>query len=227
MNTFFSPYGSACLSQAQSNGLAGYANVQVGIRQLGDMSEEARPSAAASLLSQNNGLTGSAAYQANEKAVNEIFLQTVAIGNYDFTAAQIASLEAIAELCPLSDGEAVLRARAMLNLLERNPNNYDDFVNCYGGERSDNTRRKTTPPGQSLKLFPNPVQDVFTVEYNGLSDSGQRLALFNVFGQAVMAINLPESHGRVLVTTSNLPAGVYWYAVPGENNFSGKLIISR
>jgi len=217
---------SSFLSQAQTNGIAGYANVQVGIRSLGAMTELHRAATAANLLSLNGTLADSAAYQANEKLVNQIFLQTLALGNTEFTEAQITALASIAEGCPLSDGEAVLRARAMLNILEGEPAVYDDFVICYGGERSDKLK-KQTPSGQSLKLYPNPTSDAVTVEYSGLASSDQRLVLFNVFGQSVMEITLPEGQGSVQVSLSTLPAGVYWYALPGVGRISGKLVVHR
>jgi hypothetical protein len=192
------------------------------------MSENDRIAAAANLLTQNNALTGSATYQINEKTVNEIFLQTVAIGNFIFSEPQITSLENIAESCPLSDGEAVLRARTMLNLLEREPKVYNDFVACYGGERSDNRLKKSGQSSQLLRIFPNPADDAITIEYDGLlGDTDQRLVLFNVFGQSIMEIALPESQGRTQVSLKTLPGGIYWYALPGADIISGKLIINR
>jgi hypothetical protein len=82
-------------------------------------------------------------------------------------------------------------------------------------------------PGNGLKLYPNPASDAVTVEYSGLGGSGQRLLLFNVFGQAALEVSLPEGQGSVLVSLSALPAGVNWYAVPGVGRISGKLVINR
>ncbi|HAD13347.1 MAG TPA: hypothetical protein DCF33_13030, partial [Saprospirales bacterium] len=72
-------------TNTQSNGLTSYSYVQTGIRQLGAMSEGSRATAAANLLPLNAALTGSASYQVNEKLVNQIFLQTVAVGNLEFS----------------------------------------------------------------------------------------------------------------------------------------------
>ena len=221
------PDVSAFLTQAQSNGLAAYANIQTDIRQLGGLNENDRIAAAANLLTQNNALTGIAVYQANEKTVNGIFLQRIAVGNFAFSEPQITSLENIAEGCPLSDGEAVLRARAMLNVLEREPKVYDDFVACYGGERSDNQLKESKQSSQLLRIFPNPAGDVITIEYDGLGNSDQRLVLFNIFGQVAMEITLPEGQGRIQAPVNTLPGGIYWYSMPGTSIFSGKLIISR
>jgi len=218
---------SAFLSQAQTNGLSGYANVQTGIRQLGTMNEGARATAAGNLLTLNGALSGTASYQVNEKTVNQLFLQSAAIGNIELSEAQVSTLEIIAALCPLSDGEAVLRARALLELVQESPAVYDDFVICYGGERSINKLKKSGSSGQSLKLYPNPASDAVTIEYSGLGSSDQRLLLFNVFGQAALEIALPDGHGSVQVSLSALPAGVYWYALLGVGHISGKLVVNR
>ena len=191
------------------------------------MSEENRATAAANLLTLNAALTGSASYQVNEKLVNQVFLQTLAVGNLEFSEAQVSTLEGIAALCPLSDGEAVLRARAMLMQLESEPAIYDDFVICYGGERSENKLKTPGASVQSLQLYPNPSSDAVTIEYSGLSSFGQRLVLFNMFGQAALEISLLDGHGSVQASLSALPAGAYWYALPGVGSISGKLIINH
>jgi len=214
---------SAFLAQAQSNGLAAYANILTGIRQLGSMSESARDTAAANLLAQNNNLTGSATYQTNEKAVNEIFLQTVAIGNFTFSEPQIASLENIAALCPLSDGEAVLRARAMLNLLETPPVTYDDIAICNGGERSN----RQMPSGHFIRVYPNPTYGSATIDYKGIGESGGHFLIFNSLGQVVREIALAQDQGNVQISLGTLSEGIYWYALSGSINTTGKLIINR
>jgi len=48
-----------------------------------------------------------------------------------------------------------------------------------------------------------------------------------VFGQAALEIALPDGHGSVQVSLSALPAGVYWYALPGVGHISGKLVVHR
>jgi len=78
-----------------------------------------------------------------------------------------------------------------------------------------------------VRIFPNPTDDAITIEYDGLGDSGQLLVFFNVFGQSVMEIALPEHQGRTQVSLKALPGGIYWYALPGTSIISGKLIINR
>jgi hypothetical protein len=213
---------STFLSQAQTNGLSSYANLQLGIRQLGAMNEVSRVTAAAGLLTSNTMLTGNASYQVNEKLVNQIFLQTVAIGNFEFSETQIASLEGIAALCPLSDGEAVLRARAMLELKQGTPVNYDDVSLC-GSDRNSDSKRIV---GQSLiRVFPNPAKDLLSIDYQGIGDFGGQFLVFNAQGQTVRGVTLPSNQGVVQLSLIGLPDGVYWYSVPGLK--AGKVLIQH
>jgi hypothetical protein len=186
------------------------------------MSEGNRAVAAAGLLSLNDNLTGSATWQVNEKAVNQIFLQTAAIGNNELTESQITTLESIAEGCPLSDGEAVLRARAMLNLLEGSPVVYDDFVICGSGERSEENRRDAK---SSLRVYPNPANDFLNIDYSSVTNTDSQLLIFNAQGQSVREITLVSKAGVIQVSLNSIPSGVYWYVAPGIG--VGKFIVQH
>lgn len=213
------------LSQAQSSGLSQYASIQIGIRQLGSMSENDRITAVASLLSQNNNLTGSAAYQTNEKTVNEIFLNTVAINQFSFSESQVSTLISIADDCPLSGGEAVLRARTMLTLLDESPVAYDDDDLCGVGWRSEKEQKNIY--SSTLRLYPNPADNELTVEYQFADDAERRLLLYNVYGQIAKAISLPVSGEKVSIPAIDMAAGVYWYVSSGSGAIvlSGKILI--
>jgi len=193
-----------------------------GIRSLGAMTELHRAATAANLLSLNGTLADSTVYQANEKSVNQIFLQTLALGNTEFTEAQITALESIAEGCPLSDGEAVLRARAMLNILEESPAVYDDFVICGSGER---TEEKGRDAKSSLRVYPNPANDFLNVDYYSVTNTDSQLLIFNAQGQSVREITLASKAGVIQVSLNNIPSGVYWYVAPGIG--VGKFIVQH
>ena len=216
------------LSQAQSNGLSQYAGIQTGIRQLGGMSENARITAASSLSSQNSNLTGSAVYQTNEKAVNEIFLNTVAINQFSFSESQTSTLRAIADDCPLSGGEAVLRARAMLTLIDESPVAYDDDDLCGVGWRGEEQDQKNQS-SSILRVYPNPADNELTIEYHFIGDTGRLLLFYNAYGQLVKEVSLPASGGKANILVKNMTAGVYWYVSPGTNAMAlyGKIIINH
>jgi hypothetical protein len=216
---------STFLSQSQTNGLSGYANVQIGIRQLGALSEGARATAAASLLAMNGNLTGSAPYQVNEKTVNNVFLQTVALDNPIFTPAQTALLTSVATQCPLSGGEAVLRARALLNLNFETPIVYNDAI-CNGQRPSGERNETGIAKGVTLKIYPNPASDRLNLEYSKLENTGDiQLALYDTFGRVVREVALTNKEGKVQLDVQTLPEGIYWYVLPGI--LTGKVILQH
>ena len=169
-------------------------------------------------------LTGSAAYQTNEKAVNEVFLQTVAVGNISFTQAQQEELETIAAACPLSDGEAVLWARALLSFVLEEPANYNDDSSCVV-ERSRPAEFTTSGYHE---VYPNPASENVVIKYKFVEDAPQYLVMFNTLGQLVKSVRLPEGQDNIQFSIESLPAGIYWYKFIGTHRpASGKLIINH
>jgi len=194
---------------AYNNGLGDYANVQVAIKHLFD-------------LTQNNALTGSAYYQQYEKLVNGIFLQTIAAGVYAFSGAQLTILDSIARQCPLSRGEAVLRARALLSLVHEVPVNYDNEVACLPTNREG----KQLLSSADLRIYPNPASDILNIAYS--AEQPAELRFFNSIGQQVMQIQL-EGKEVSQVNVTNLQPGIYWYHLRKDNQMTmmGKLLISK
>ncbi len=174
------------------------------------------------LMSSNSALVGTAYYQQYEKAVNEIFLQTVASGVNVFTPAQQTLLETIAQQCPLSRGEAVLRARALLSLVQQQPVDYDDITNCLPANRDAGHPVLTS----TLRIFPNPASDLLTIDYPGTEPAA--LDFFNALGQQVMRLQLVGQEIRQL-DLSALQSGIYWYVLQPNNQstVTGKILISK
>lgn len=282
---------AAFVTAAQSNGIAAYANLQTGIRQLfavsttnrntfqsyeqdiseglGDLAAveqqlnapgisqqdsagfaaqrdtirqtiqqaasaketllnnivTARTSAAASLLTQNSNLPAlTPVYTVHEKTVNDILLRTVAQGTYAFAEGDYNTLRTIANLCPLSDGEAVLRARALLTLVNENPVTYDDETICS----TERGRPGLTTKSDHIRIYPNPATNQVTIEYNITNSSDNLFLLFNTLGQIVKTIVLPDNEGNIQLSLVGLSEGTYWYILPGLNGIaSGNVIISR
>ncbi len=66
---------------------------------------------------------------ANHKAVNEIYLATVAIDDFSLSSGQVSDLFAIAYQCPFVGGSGVYQARALLHFA---PGilTYDEYELC-------------------------------------------------------------------------------------------------
>ncbi len=80
----------------------------------------------------------------------------------------------------------------------------------------------------SVRVFPNPFKDIFTVITEGLSDLSTFL-LFDVSGELMKEYTLDVSENSSHeISLQNLPAGMYFYKLrSGENVYSGKLIAKR
>ncbi|HAD14021.1 MAG TPA: hypothetical protein DCF33_16475, partial [Saprospirales bacterium] len=145
-----------------------------------------------------------------------------AVGNLEFSETQVATLEGIAALCPLSDGEAVLRARAMLQLLQGAPADYDDLSICGGGERS--IRKKMT--GQSsIRVYPNPANNFLSIDFQSIGEHSCQFLMFSSMGQIIKEIALHSNAGISQLPLQDFSDGVYWYVIPGFG--AGKILIQH
>ncbi|PBQ33420.1 hypothetical protein CNR22_17085 [Sphingobacteriaceae bacterium] len=70
---------------------------------------------------------------------------------------------------------------------------------CYAGENSD----------PSIKVYPNPVTDRLSVEFNPLLGTPQNVHLLSALG-AEMPFGISNSDGTMILTTSELTTGIYF-----------------
>lgn len=76
----------------------------------------------------------------------------------------------------------------------------------------------------ALKLYPNPTQDQFTIEGQGL----QSISVLNALGQVVLAQTASDNPSVALVSTENLPSGMYLVQVHTANGLAiERLTIKR
>ena len=125
---------------------------------------------------------------------------------------------AIANSCPLSGGEAVLRARALLNLTQDAPVSYNDGALC-GALLPAEGRGESGETGTVL-LYPNPARDFLNLEYSFTSEGKNVFHLYNAYGQLVKEAAMENTKGKLSIPVRDLASGVYWYKV-----FSGKAVI--
>jgi hypothetical protein len=178
---------------------------------------------------QNNSLTGTGVFRTNEKTVNDIYLQTVAIGNTTFSTNQLTLLQSIAAQCPLSGGEAVLRARDILALAPGTPQFYNNVNTCGNSARPSQDRTEQADLGDYVQVRPNPASESILIRYILSGEKEHQLILANIIGEVVGSFLLNGKEGEITVSIGNLPPGVYWYSLTGGTALpaSGKLIIQR
>ena len=187
----------------------------------------ARISTANTLHTQNYSMNGTGDYRINEKMVNAIYLETIALGSVEFSSSQLASLQTIAAQCPLSGGEAVLRARDILALVPDAPIFYNDATNCGIGFRASEARNLEIIDKDFVNINPNPASESAQIQYSFVSKTvGKRLLLFNLFGQIVSDIPLVDQNGEALLPTYTLPSGMYHFIVT-NSQVKGNLVITH
>jgi hypothetical protein len=187
--------------------------------------QSTRSSSANSLSSQNSLLGGSATYQQYERTINAIWLQTIAQGSLNFSSTQVSDLTAIANGCPLSDGEAVLRARAMLQSVSASPMVFDDAALCSPNRPGERNLVQKSSGETSVQILPNPANDQFTVVYVLDEQSAdQTLRIFNTMGQQVLDVHLNSGNGSQNISTTQLPSGTYYYQL---QTAKGKIVIQH
>lgn len=159
---------------------------------------EARQTQIQSLLTLNAAVSVSLTPAVNHKTVNAIVLNfllsdTLATGN-------LATLESIAEQCPLEGGDAVYEARAIVSYYTGS--DYDDYTLCASPQpRQQQISRKPSELAKGLSLYPNPTTgEVF------LPVSDEVLVrVFNNIGQLQIEKTVSDSR----LNLSQLQPGVY------------------
>ncbi|MEQ1746722.1 MAG: T9SS type A sorting domain-containing protein [Saprospiraceae bacterium] len=186
--------------------------------------QSGRTAATAALLAQNAALPATESFETNEKTVNAVVLQTLALGLTTLTNEQRTNLEAVAAQCPMADGEAVLHARALLALYEGyDPAAYDDSTAC------NSLRPGTTlsVPGNltygKVLVYPNPAQQVLHVRLDQVDDSLLVFSLYNTMGQLAAQQIISNASKVTEIPVGNLPDGMYYFSAGAYH--SGKVVI--
>jgi hypothetical protein len=137
----------------------------------------------------NSNIAVSAVHEDNEKKVNEVYLNSIAKGNADYTADQLAILQFVAGQCPWDGGNAVFRARGMLALVQRVIINDESMCEAKSLPEDYNQGEKTViedifVENDYLKLYPNPAQNYVSIELQSEIDAEiQSVEIFNLNGQ--------------------------------------------
>lgn len=77
---------------------------------------------------------------------------------------------------------------------------------------------------QSIEVFPNPTQNVFTLKWDTENNSMGVLNLYNILGECVYNSNV--SDGEQKISIEHLSSGIYFYTLESneETHLSGKIV---
>jgi len=155
-----------------------------------------------SLLTLNAGISASTVMVTNHQTLNNIALNLLANDEGQPSAANLTVLTAIAGQCPITGGDAVYEARAIVERFTGET--FDDAVLCASGSRPSNGRTTSSAFSEGqVQIFPNPSTG--QISWTGLEGEALTLRVFNALGQQVAERNSAVNGADL----SNLPAGVY------------------
>ena len=152
----------------------------------------------------------------NRIIVDNIYLNTWALNNYELTDLQNRVLTDIAYLDPYTNGDAVYTARVMMNI---NPDNAD-------------VKSALIPPKQEVKpntvhVYPNPAKETVTIAFDQPISNDGVIEIWSIVGNKLLSSTISKSALQQNVNISSLTSGIYFYVIKvnGDKFASGKLII--
>ena len=158
-----------------------------------------------------------------EQIVNNAYLETSFLGIDTLTAAQMQTLDPIAQLCPFEYGNCVYQARALMATMDETYADIDDDRAC---EAAAPLKQPTLRP-EAFTIMPNPARDRFTVTLPTINPPDY-IRVTSLLGAEVLL--LPTNGSTAMeVDCSELPNGLY--IVSGTNQYRsfpiGKVNIYR
>ena len=173
----------------------------------------------------NNLIAPDEVPEIHSNRLNEIFiaLEEQHYGNVNEYYNELLS---IAEQCPYYGGEAVYRARAILELMDETII-YNDDANCllYGYYRKSKTT--LTNNEQIVSVKPNPANNYVEISVSCSTNESYKINIIDVFGKTIYSSSLLCNNSKKINTTG-LAQGVYNISiVTSTGNSFYKLAIIR
>lgn len=152
----------------------------------------------------------------NSKTVYNILYTHLADSGmiYDLPAQAVQDLRDIAELCPNTDGDAVIVARSICRYFDEGWVDYNadcDYFNVAGARFSNKS------DDFEFEIFPNPTDGFTNLKFVDNTTESMRVIIYNSLGQIVSEIQLQSGLNHQLNTT-DLQAGIYVCNLVDVNN---------
>lgn len=193
---------------------------------LGNIASQ-RASSAANIRQSNNAINTTQVYELNQQQVNDIYLQTLAVGSTAFTSQQLSTLLSVASQCALCGGDGVFMARSMYAMADPSVK-FIDAELCAGAQPIQTPN--TNEPHQMVTIYPNPASYWALLETNSADDFEAHVQIFDVSGKLVTSsVQIFFADEPSLLNLSGLHSGYYLVKVlmDGRLIHSGKLIIAH
>jgi hypothetical protein len=153
-------------------------------------------------------------------------------------SSESATLISIAELCPYLEGFGVYMARATLIEIDTLPN-FAEFNECEASpmppaelRREDNKNNENQSLGNNYKIYPNPNNGDFNLEYHSSDNEAVETTNFTIFditGHLVFSRNISLINNMATIKANNLSNGSYLVKVTikGETKLIARIILLK
>ena len=165
---------------------------------------------------------------ANEKIVNQIYLNTVAQG-IGLSRNDKPALQSIANQCPIIGGKAVYLARSLYT--NYTITHYDDIAICAVQGISFRTKKPkvTVVKATEYSIAPNPAANFAVLKSTTALEGDGVVSLYDIYGRLLATYRMPIWSNQVNIVTDNLPSGIYTCRlnIDNINVFTTKLSIVK
>jgi len=166
----------------------------------------------------------------NTAFMNEVEINYIERGNdIQYLIDNFSDILAIAQQCPYAGGNAVIRARVWLSMINDSID-YNDNAICLqsGIYRIANIDIKSDKTNDEIIIQPNPAGDYITVTTKSVSSENCKLEIINNLNQVVLAKQL-ACNNQEKIDVSKINQGLYAVKIFLNNGLTKiqKLIITR
>ncbi len=162
----------------------------------------------------------------NEKSLNNVYFNTLAKGNSEFSDIDASTLLGISMQCPIMGGEAVYKARGIYSMIDANID-WDDFALC--SQSGSPFRFKANSVSAVCTIFPNPTSGHTKFVHSFETDNQMTLEIYDLEGRLSKRYSIPPRIKGLDIDLSDLHSGVYFFHVVNEKNsiFTGRVTITN
>jgi len=170
-------------------------------------------------IQQNAEISIDTIYEENQKSVNEIYLNMLLSDNWVLDSSDLQIVNEIASQCALIGGDAVYRARAILNLFNLSSFNDDSIctqaLQQYGSEKIQDLHK--------IQVFiqPNPSSDIINIQLDYSEAIIENIVIRDGTGKIINRIKNELNSNYLELSIIELNPGIYFLEFEFNN---GKLL---
>ncbi|MCC6839593.1 MAG: hypothetical protein IT230_05480 [Flavobacteriales bacterium] len=168
--------------------------------------------------SANDGIGTTELIEANQKAVNKLYLAVIAKEVEGFTTDQTNTLFAIANQCPMVGGNAVYQARSLYRTID-DGYAFDDPLLCL--PHGIIVKSTIAEDASAIGIVPDPAWDEATLVLEEPLEEPGTLVLYNALGKEVMRMAVSPDQPRTSFGIGRLSPGMYHYRVVTSTGLAG------